>query len=177
MTATETTSPSAPRGVEMAHGPATTGLAIRVDSPLSADGLALVHESQAALLEHSAEDEIFSLDPEELAAPNIAFFVARLNGMAAGCVALVDMGSYGEIKRLFVRPGARGHGIAEALMAELESYAADIGLGEVRLESSTDLKAAERFYRRSGYADCQPFGGYPVLSHSLFMSRRFGAAA
>ncbi|WP_108261272.1 GNAT family N-acetyltransferase [Mangrovicoccus ximenensis] len=135
----------------------------------------LIRESQAALLEHTAEDEIFSLDPAGLAAPDVTFLVARLNGMPVGCVALVDMGGYGEIKRLFVRTGARGHGIADALMAEAEGHAADLELPEIRLESSTDLAAAERFYRRLGYADCAPFGGYPVLPHSLFLSRRLVA--
>ncbi|WP_171060589.1 GNAT family N-acetyltransferase [Poseidonocella sp. HB161398] len=151
------------------------GITIGIETPLDPDGLALIAESQAALLEISPPEEIFSLDPAELAAPGIAFFVARLDGAAAGCVALAEKDGYAEVKRLFLRPGHRGRGIADALMAALEAHAAARGVPEIRLESSTDLKAAERFYRRIGYADCPPFGGYPVLSHSLFLARRPGA--
>ncbi|MBE3640397.1 GNAT family N-acetyltransferase [Mangrovicoccus algicola] len=145
---------------------------IGVESPLDPEGRALIADSQAALLEVAAEEEIFSLGPEELAAPNAVFFVARMDGQPAGCVALVDMGRYGEVKRLFVRPAWRGRGIAEALMTAGESLALEIGLTEMRLESSTALAAAARLYRRMGYAECPAFGGYPVLPDSLFMARR-----
>ena len=56
------------------------------------------------------------------------FLVARVEGRPLGCVALVDEGEYGEVKRLFVEPEARGLGVAQALMAELQQVAKDIGL-------------------------------------------------
>ncbi|MCU0855086.1 MAG: GNAT family N-acetyltransferase, partial [Rhodobacteraceae bacterium] len=65
-------------------------LDIRTESPLSPDARALIDASQAALEAVYAADEIFTLDPEELAAPNAQFLVARVDGKAVGCIALVD---------------------------------------------------------------------------------------
>ena len=96
-------------------------LAITVESPLSPDGLALIAGSQAALLDVFAPDEIFTLDPSELAVPAITFFVARDTGRAIGCVALADCGDYGEIKRL-VYAGA-DQTFAAQLDAEKEAFA------------------------------------------------------
>jgi len=49
------------------------------------------------------------LDVDTLCAPNVRFFVARRRGKAVGCGALrIDSAGYGEVKRMFVHPEARG---------------------------------------------------------------------
>jgi putative acetyltransferase len=148
-------------------------LIIAPESPLSPDGRALVAESQAALEEVYPPEEIFSLDPAELAAEAAAFLVARDGaGRALGCVALVDCGGYGEVKRLFTRPEGRGRGVARALMAALEAEAAARGLPVVRLETGDRLVPAVTLYRRMGYADRGPFGAYAEHPASLFLEKR-----
>ena len=146
-------------------------LAITVESPLSPDGLALIAGSQAALLDVFAPDEIFTLDPSELAVPAITFFVARETGRAIGCVALADCGDYGEIKRLYVGPAGRGKGVARALMAALESHAALRGQRLMRLETGDVLVAAVALYKDLGYAVRGPFGDYSEHPASLFMEK------
>lgn len=138
----------------------------------STDGRALIEESQKALEAVYPEDEIFTLDADELSAPNTQFLVARRGGEAVGCVALVDMVHYGEIKRLFVDSKVRGTGLGRRLMEALEDLAADLGLRTLRLETGPELKQAVALYRSLGYSDRAAFGGYSDLPCSLFMEKR-----
>jgi putative acetyltransferase len=149
-------------------------LDIRTESPLSPDARALIDASQASLEAVYAADEIFSLDPEDLAAPNAQFLVARVDGKAVGCIALVDMLRYGEIKRLFVDAAARRLGLGQRLVAEAEAAARDLGLKVLRLETGPELVPAVKLYRSLGYRERGPFGDYADLPCSLFMEKRLG---
>ncbi|MCB2136188.1 MAG: GNAT family N-acetyltransferase [Rhodobacteraceae bacterium] len=147
-------------------------LAISAESPTTPDGIALIEGSQAALLEVFSPEEIFTFSPQELAGDDIAFLVARRGTAAVGCVALVDCGDYGEIKRLYVSPAGRGFGVARALMAELEVRARSGGLRLLRLETGAALEPAVALYRRLGYCECGRFGTYDDHPASLFMEKR-----
>ena len=146
-------------------------LTISTESPTSPDGRALIAGSQLALLQAFPPEDIFTLDPEELAIPSIRFYVARDAGVALGCVALMACDGYGEVKRLFVTDAGRGKGIARALMAALEADARRSGLPWVRLETGNPLVAAVALYRALGYRVCGPFGDYPEHPASLFMEK------
>jgi putative acetyltransferase len=152
----------------------TITLDIRTESPLSPDARALIDASQSALEAVYAADEIFTLDPEELAAPNAQFLVARVDGKAVGCIALVDNLRYGELKRLFVDAAARGLGLGQRLVAAAEAAARDVGLKVLRLETGPELVPAVKLYRSLGYRERGPFGDYADLPCSLFMEKRLG---
>lgn len=146
---------------------------INSESPLAPESRKLVEESQRALEEVYPPEDIFSFTAEELAEPGTTFLVARSEaGDALGCVALVDCGSYGEVKRLFVRPEGRGLGVAKALMAALESEARARGLAEILLETGDRLEPALALYSGLGYLTRGPFGDYPEHPASHFMGKR-----
>lgn len=95
-----------------------------------------------------------SADPEraDLIAPRGGVLVAMSDDLAVGCVALkgTDHG-YGEIKRLWVDPAARGLGLARRLMAEAEVAARTLGMTRLRLDTNGKaLPEAVRFYGRVG---------------------------
>lgn len=140
--------------------------------PLSAEGRMLIGESQAALEAVYPPEDIFSLPAEGLARPDTLFLLARDGSRPAGCVALLACPGYGEVKRLFVRPDARGGGVGLALMAALEAAAMAAGLPAVRLETGSRLTAAVALYRRLGYRPRMPFGDYAPHPASLFLARR-----
>lgn len=145
---------------------------IAPESPLAADGRALIAESQRAMEAVYPPEEIFSLTPEELAREAAAFLVARdAAGRAQGCVALVDRGGYAEVKRLYVRPLWRGLGLARALMAALEAEASARGLAEILLETGSRLGAAVALYESLGYRPRGPFGAYSEHPASRFMAK------
>ena len=78
---------------------------------------------------------------------------------ALGCGGLVPLHSPGdaEIKRLYVRPSARGLGIGEALTRELMRLAEAIGYNRVRLDTAPELENAIRLYERLGFVHIPPY--------------------
>lgn len=144
---------------------------ITAESPLTADAAALIDGSEAALREHYSAEECFSFDAAELSSDDTRFFVARRGGVALGCVALVNCGDYGEVKRLYVPASARGLGVARALMDHLERDAAAQGLGTVRLETGDRLEAAVALYAARGYVRRGPFADYADIAASTFMEK------
>ncbi|MGH1354696.1 MAG: GNAT family N-acetyltransferase [Thalassovita sp.] len=146
-------------------------LTIQPESPLTPEAHHLIQGSEAALRAVYTADECFTFTAAELDDPAIRFLVARHDGRAVGCVALVDFDDYGEVKRLFVSPNARGTGAARALMAELERSAHEKRHTQVMLETGEKLAAAVALYRSLGYVERGPFGDYADHPASLFMAK------
>ena len=119
-------------------------LNIRIESAVSPEALALIEQSES---EVTAADRA-AASAESLSAPNTEFIVARLDNRPVGYIALVDRVRYGEMRRLYVSPEARGHGVGAALVNALEAAARDIGLRRVLIEAEPDRpKGRERFAR------------------------------
>ena len=104
---------------------------------------------------------IHGLHPSDLADPKFAFLVARIDGCAVGCGALRNLEpGVGEIKRMFVLPDFRRHGIARQILAALESRAVELGYATVRLETGKAQPEAVSLYKSSGYREIAGFGAY-----------------
>jgi putative acetyltransferase len=116
------------------------------------------------------------LDLDQLARPDIRFFVARRDGAPLACGALRVAAGYGEVKRMYVAPSARGEGLGRAILQRIESEAARAGLGVMRLETGIHQAEALALYRSAGYVDCGPFGEYQCDPLSLFMEKRLPSA-
>jgi putative acetyltransferase len=95
--------------------------------------------------------------------PHIRFFVARKDGAALGCGGVALFAAFAEIKRMYVRPFARGQGVADALMARLIAEARGADLPILRLETGIHSSAAIHFYRRCGFQSCAAFEPYASL--------------
>lgn len=109
-----------------------------------------------------------SAAPQDFMPPNGVFLLARLEGDAAGCVALKALGDgIGEIKRLWVHPSARGLGVAQRLLDTLETMAADMGMHALRLDTNRTQVEAHALYRRLGYAEIPPYNDNPYADHWL----------
>jgi DNA-binding MarR family transcriptional regulator/GNAT superfamily N-acetyltransferase len=93
-----------------------------------------------------------------------SFLVAREDGRAVGCVAWVSGASgasFGEVRHLWVSPGARGLGLGRRLLSAVEASIAAAGLGEVRLGTHPALTEAIALYLSSGYREIPPYGTSP----------------
>ena len=102
--------------------------------------------------------------PGPYRAPAGALRLARsAAGDPWGCVALKPLGDDGvcEIKRLFVRPEARGAGLGEALVSEVLAAARAAGHAEVKLDTLAEMAPARALYRRFGFVDIPPYGTFP----------------
>jgi putative acetyltransferase len=146
-------------------------LNIRTESPLTAHAHELIAGSEAALREVYSADECFTFTADQLDDPKITFLVAYADKDPVGCVALVDYGSYGEVKRLYVTPKARGSEAARALMSTLEDISRKMGHPSIMLETGEKLVAAVRLYQKIGYFERGPFGEYADHPASLFMEK------
>src|SRR5216117_752561 len=143
-------------------------VAIRLESPRQEDVMRLLAALDAYLESLYPPQSNHILDVDTLCAPDIRFFVARRGGEALGCGALrIDSTGYGEVKRMFVHPEARGQKLGRAILMRIEEQASHEGLEWMRLETGIHQAAALALYRRAGYAERGPFGEYrsDPLSH------------
>ncbi|MCB1336660.1 MAG: GNAT family N-acetyltransferase [Maritimibacter sp.] len=149
-------------------------LTVEPGDPRDPAASALLAQSHALMRSLFPPEDNFFLDIDALAAPGIAFFVARQDGEALGTAALAEKPGYGEVKSMFVADAARGLGVGAALLARLEAEARARGLGWLMLETGDALQAAHRLYARAGFTLRGPFGDYPAAKTSLFMEKRLG---
>ena len=97
------------------------------------------------------EEELAQL-PGEFGPPDGRLLLAALDGRPAGCVALRRHDpTSGEVKRLYVRPGFRGHQIGERLVATLLEAARTIGYRRLVLDSHRTMTRAHEIYRNAGF--------------------------
>jgi len=89
--------------------------------------------------------------------------LARVDGVAAGCVALrrVD-GVRCEAKRLYVRPAARGRGVGGALLAWVIAEARAVGYRELVGDTMPVMEKALAMYDRLGFERTEPYGADPT---------------
>jgi putative acetyltransferase len=145
-----------------------SGAAIRLESPRQDDVMRLLAALDAYLESLYPPESNHILDIDTLCAPDIRFFVARQEGSALGCGALrIDSTGYGEVKRMFVHPEARGQKLGRAILMRIEEQASREELALLRLETGIHQAAALALYRHAGYAERGPFGEYgpDPLSH------------
>ena len=134
--------------------------------------LDLIRQSDAYATSLYPAESNHMLDLESLERPEVRFFVARREGRAVGCGALVlARDGRAELKRMFVDPATRGLKVGRDLLARIEDEARGLGVRLIQLETGIHQPEAIGLYRRSGYRDCGPFGGYGPDPLSLFMEK------
>jgi putative acetyltransferase len=140
---------------------------------------ALVGELDRELAAHYSEVQRHGLAVEAIFQPHVRFFVASRGGTAVGCGGVALFDGFAELKRMFVRAGVRGQGVADAILARLVREASEAGLAMLRLETGIYQPAAVKFYERNGFRRCGAFGQYEAMGPqavetSLFFERHLG---
>ena len=67
-----------------------------------------------------------------------------------------------EMKRLYVRPDARGMHLGNTLVAEMLSHAKNAGYKEMVLDTIEPLKAAISLYKKHGFEECEAYYHNPM---------------
>lgn len=149
---------------------------IAFEPPRQPEVIALIDELDAYQIPLYPIESHHGIDLDALSRPEVLFAVIRDDsGAAIGCGAIVlsaDDGEYGELKRMYVRPPYRGHGLARQLLAALEQAASAQGCTVFRLETGIRQPAAIGLYASAGYVPRGPFGSYGPDPLSVFMEKR-----
>ena len=119
-------------------------------------------------LEYQGFERELATLPGRYAPPRGCILLARRAGAAEGCVALREIqiageaGPICEMKRLYLRPSARGRGLGRRLCEELIARAAAMGYAKMKLDTSSDMHAAVALYEGLGFRPCAKYNDDPM---------------
>jgi putative acetyltransferase len=152
-------------------------ITIATESPLSDDVRALVSALNEFTYGLTPAEYRHHMTVEQMAQADTTLFVARdESGAAVGMGALRrHAGGVGEVKRMFVKPEARGRRIGEAILAHIEALARSEGLTRLVLETGSNFDAARRVYERSAFVACDQVLDYPPSNWTAFYSKDLAA--
>lgn len=102
--------------------------------------------------------------PGEYVPPAGALLVGEIDGAIAGCVAVrpFEPPTIAELKRLYVRPSRRGHGLGRALTESALESARRAGYRRVRLDTLPGMEAARQIYRDMGFREIAAYRHNPI---------------
>jgi GNAT superfamily N-acetyltransferase len=150
-------------------------ITISAERPDRPDATALIVELERELAANYAVESRHGYAVDTLIARGVEFFVARVDGVPAGCGGIEIVGrEYGELKRMFVRPPFRRLGVSKAILAHLIDVARSRGVPLVRLETGIHQHAAIALYESAGFYRIPPFGPYFDDPVSRCYERRLG---
>jgi len=115
--------------------------------------------------------------PGAYAPPRGRLLLAGSAEASVGCIALRPLAdadappdSVGEVKRLYVKPAARGTGLGARLVTTLLDEARAIGYRTLKLDTIEWMRDARRMYARFGFVECSPYYHNPVPG-AVYMRR------
>ena len=136
-------------------------ITILEERPDTADATQLIMELEAVLQPLYAPESRHGFSIEKLLNQGVAFFVSRYDGIPAGCGSIKLFGTdYAEVKRMYVRPQFRGHGLGKSMLNHLAAYSTQHGIHVLRLETGIYQTEAIRLYEQFGFRRIPPFGDY-----------------
>ncbi len=119
------------------------------------------------------QEQQHGLDAAALFQPQVRFFLARLDGVAAGCAGVALLDGFAEVKRMYTAEAVRGRGVARALLTHLEAEARAAGLPLLRLETGIHQPEAIALYERTGFVARGPFGDYAAMTPNQIATSLF----
>jgi len=101
--------------------------------------------------------------PGSYTPPGGRLALAIIDGQPAGCIALRRVDDRrAEAKRLYVRPGFRGHGVGRALLEWLMAEAGAQGYAEIVGDTMPVMKEALALYDHLGFERGEPYSAKPT---------------
>lgn len=120
------------------------------------------------------EEELAEL-PGDYAPPAGCLLLGEIGHAPAGCIALRPLeAGIGEVKRLYMRPAFRGHGLGRRLAERVVAEARAIGYRALRLDTLDRLAEANTLYASLGFRRIDPYYHNPnegALYYELDLAR------
>jgi len=136
-------------------------------SPIELTSAAALFRAYAKTLPVDLAPQGFSQElaslPGVYAPPSGELLLAKRGDHVLGCIALkpLEPPRVAEIKRLFVRPQARGKGVGKALVEAAIITAQRLGYGEIKLDTLPEMAGAIALYKSAGFAHIPAYGSHP----------------
>jgi putative acetyltransferase len=144
------------------------------ESPLGADLGLLMARHTADMHADTPPESIHMMDAGQLAVPEVAFYVLRIDGnpVAMGAFKTFEPG-HAEIKSMHVLVESRGQGLSKAMLNHILAEAQAAGLSRLSLETGSQamFEPARQLYLRAGFVECAPFADYRLDPMSVYMTR------
>lgn len=107
--------------------------------------------------------------PGNFAPPSGRLILATIGGEPIGCIALRPwQGEVAEMKRLFVRPTGRGHGLGRRLAERIIAEARGAGYRRILLDTLPEMADAQRLYIALGFEEVAPYMERPIPGARFF---------
>lgn len=120
---------------------------------------------------------VHAMEPADLAAAGVSFYVVRDGGDTVAMGALKRIGpGHAELKSMHVAEEARGRGVARTLLRHLVDEARQQRITRLSLETGVQpaFAPARALYASEGFETCGPIEGYGPDPNSVFMTRVLG---
>lgn len=105
----------------------------------------------------------FATLPGKYAAPEGQLLLAWKDGEVVGCAALRQVDAQTcEMKRVYVRPAARGEDLGRRLVQQILETARHAGYVRICLDVLPEFVAAQRLYASLGFVEAAPVAFNPV---------------
>jgi GNAT superfamily N-acetyltransferase len=108
--------------------------------------------------------------PGRYAPPRGGLWLARADdGRSCGCVALRPLdATVAEVKRMYVDPEWRGHGVGRALLVTLIAAARARGYSTLRLGTLADMTVAQSLYRSLGFVPIERYRADELMDTTFY---------
>ena len=133
---------------------------LTAERPDTPDAIALIDELQTYLESFYAPEHRHGCSVQQLIDAGVDFFVLRVDGAAAGCIGLLCLSAYAEIKRMYIRPAYRRHKLGVKLLEHVEHVAQERRIPLLRLETGIHQPEANARYESFGFRLIPAFGPY-----------------
>jgi GNAT superfamily N-acetyltransferase len=119
-------------------------------------------------LDYQRNDAEFADLPAKYARPKGCVLIAERDGEITGCIAFREVtAEICEMKRLYVRPRARGSNLGHKLVERLIAEAREAGYCEMRLDVQEKSLTARKLYAAFGFVPAEPVSFNPVPGASF----------
>lgn len=149
-----------------------TGMTLlRTDSE-NPDFISLVRLLDADLARRDGTDHSFYSQFNKIAAIRHVI-VAYRDNKPAGCGAIKEYAPDAmEVKRMYVLPELRNHGIASQVLSALEIWAHELGYPTCVLETGKRQPEAIALYQKNGYVIIPNYGQYAGIDNSVCFRKK-----
>ena len=140
------------------------------------DFVALVAQLDAYLAKTDGEEHAFYHQFNKIDQLKQVVLVYE-NDQAIACGAIKEFDNDAmEVKRMYTVPNGRGKGAATQVLAELESWASELGYSKCVLETGKRQAEAIGLYKKNNYIPIPNYGQYEGMDNSVCFEKAMKAS-